>query len=126
MKKTIWSVVVIVLILSSGCAPKAGVLRGRLAEENGDRPASEFTVLLCTSDPEDGTCRLNSRYQTTTIAGEFELRGVPVGQYGVYIISASGIGTLLLRDAGQPLIIELEKGIDFDLGIIHLRPDTSR
>jgi hypothetical protein len=126
MKSSVrWIAIAASILLLASCAPKAGVLRGKLVDENGDRPSSEYTVLLCTVNPNDGTCRLNSRYQTTTISGAFELSGMPAGQYGVYIISIStGIGTLLLRDEGQPLIIQLEKGTDFDLGTVHLRAET--
>jgi hypothetical protein len=129
MKKSSLSMAVVasILFLLCSCAPKAGVLRGKLVDENGKAPASEYTVVLCTVNPDNDTCRLNSRYQTTTIRGEFEMSDVPVGQYGVYVISYStGIGTLLLRDEGRPLVIQLEKGTDFDLGTIRLLASSTQ
>jgi hypothetical protein len=117
------AIVTLVLALCS-CASRAGVLRGRLVDEFGQQPAGEYTVLLCIVDPRDDTCQLTERYRTDTVAGEFQMRNVPAGQYGIYIISSGGIGTLLLRDEGKPLVIELAAGEDFDLGIVHLRPET--
>ena len=127
LRKPTISLAVSILLILCACAPKAGTLQGKLVDENGEIPASEYTVLLCTLDLGTGNCRLNSRHQTTTLAGEFTLRDVPVGQYGVYIISDStGIGTLLLRDSGQTLIIQLEEDQDFDLGTISLRPNAAQ
>jgi hypothetical protein len=115
-------------LLLAGCSrtPMAGVLRGKLVAQDGSQLSGEYTVGLCTMDSSAEQCTLTSKYHTTTVGGEFELRDVPAGDYAVYVLSQSGNGILLQRDAGQTLVIRLEAGKDFDLGTITLRPGANQ